>query len=97
MIIGLVIVLLGILFTPFLIKKVEHNLEIFLFIMGMIAVIISGSISADLFKHIFQNEMLYFITAAVLFAGIIFKYTVDKIRTTVDHLAVKMHMPVFLS
>lgn len=96
MIIGLVVVLLAILCTPFLIKKVEHNLEIFLFIMGLIAVTISGIISVDLFKHIFQNEMLYFITAAVLIAGIIFKFAVDKIRKSVDTLAEKVNMPILL-
>lgn len=96
MTIGLVIVLLAILCTPFLVKKVEHNLEIFLFVMGLIAVTIAGSLSVDLFKHIFQNEMLYFITAAVLIAGIIFKFAVKTIRTTVDNLAHKVHMPVFL-
>ena len=96
MTIGLVIVLLAILCTPFLVKRVEHNLEIFLFVMGFIAVTITGSLSIDLFKDIFQNEMLYFITAAVLTAGIIFRFTVEKIRTAVDRLAHSVHMPLFL-
>ena len=96
MIIGLVAVLITILVFPFFVKIIERNLEIFLFSMGLVAVTISGILSADLFQHIFQNEMLYFITAAVLIAGIIFKYTVEKIRSGVSWLAVKSSMPLIL-
>ena len=74
MIISLLLALAAILVLPFMVKKVEHNLEIFLFIMGLLVVIISREISPDLFKHILHNEMLYFIKGMVLIAGIIFKY-----------------------
>lgn len=96
MIIGLVVVLLAILCLPFLVKRVEHNLEIFLFLMGLIAVTIAGILSADLFKHILQNEMLYFITAAVLIAGTIFKFAVNRIRSGVEIVAEKANLPIFL-
>ena len=33
--IGLVIILILVLFLPFSVKKVEHNLEVFLFVMGI--------------------------------------------------------------
>ena len=70
MIIGLLLALAAILVLPFLVKQIEHNLECFLFVMGILAVIISGEISPGLFLHIFHNEMLYFITGAVLVAEI---------------------------
>lgn len=40
MIVGLIILLLVILFLFFLLKVVEYNLEYFLFVMGIIGVII---------------------------------------------------------
>lgn len=96
MIIGLIIILLVILTLPFLVKKIEHNLEIFLFTMGLAASIVSGAMSTHLALEIFQNKMLYFITAAVLIAGILFKFTVDKIRTGMIHVTQKLSMPVLM-
>lgn len=96
MIIGLAISLIAILLLPFLIKKVEHNLEVFLFIMGLITTVIAGVISTDLFTHIFHNEMLYFITLAVLVAGIIFKFTVDNIIDGVEKATQRVPLSVFL-
>ena len=97
MIIGLVLVLIAILALPFLVKKIEHNLEIFLFLMGLIAVIISGSISGHLFEEILTNEMLYFITAAVLIAGIIFKFAVNKIRAGMGIVTQKVSLPIIMA
>jgi len=96
MIIGLVLALIAILVLPFLVRTIEHNLEIFLFCMGLIVVSISQVLSLHLFEHIFHNEMLYFITAAVLIAGIIFKYSVEKIRKMVDIATQKWSLPIFL-
>ncbi len=96
MLFGLGVVLVAILCIPFLVKIVEHNLEIFLFAMGIITVIISGVISGELFHEIFTNEMLYFITAAVLIAGIIFRFSVEKIRKLVGIASQRCSLPVFL-
>lgn len=96
MIIGLVIALIAILLLPFFVKKIEHNLEIFLFIMGLIVVSISKALSLELFEHIFHNEMLYFITGAVFVAGIIFKYSVDKITDGVGYATQRWSLPVFV-
>ena len=73
MFIGLIIILLMVLTLPFVVKKVEHNLEVFLFIMGFSATIVSGALSTNLILEIFQNKLMYFIAFAVLFAGLIFK------------------------
>lgn len=96
MIIGLVILLIAILTLPFFIKQVEHNLEVFLFLMGLTAVTITKLLSVELFIHIFQNEMLYFITGAVLIAGILFKYSVERIRQFVDFATRRCSIYVFL-
>lgn len=42
MLIGLLIILLMVLTLPFVVKRVEHNLEVFLFVMGLSATIISS-------------------------------------------------------
>jgi predicted cation transporter len=96
MIIGLVIILLVILTLPFVVKKVEHNLEIFLFIMGALASTVSQVMSSHLVIEIFENKMLYFITAAVLIAGILFKFTVEKIRVGMDIVTHKVSLPIIM-
>ena len=40
--IGLFVIVLIVLLGPFLVKKIEHNLEAFLFVMGVLAVTISS-------------------------------------------------------
>ena len=47
-VIGLVIVALLVLILPFKIKIIEHNLELFFLVMGIIAVTISGQWSLEL-------------------------------------------------
>ncbi len=96
MIIGLIILLIAILILPFFIKQVEHNLEIFLFLMGLIAVTITKLLSVELFVHIFQNEMLYFITGAVLIAGILFKFTASRIRAGMERVVGSVPISVIL-
>lgn len=96
MIVGLILALVLILILPFWVKRIEHNLEIFLFIMGLIVVSISRVVSLELFEEILHNEMLYFITGAVLVAGIIFKFSVEKIRLGVDLAARRMSLPIFI-
>ena len=46
--IGLFIILILVLFLPFTVKKVEQNLEVFLFIMGIAAATVSGMMNMDL-------------------------------------------------
>jgi len=71
MLIGLSIILLLVLFLPFT-HFVEKNLEVFLFIMGVAAVIVSGVFS----WHLVEEALLHpiSITIAVLVAGLIFKW-----------------------
>ncbi len=72
MITGLIAILIIVLVLPFVFKKVEEELEIFLFIMGLLAVTVSGLWSLYLLKEALIEPVK--ITIAVLIAGIIFKY-----------------------
>ncbi len=96
MITGLIIVLVLILVLPFAFRKIEHNLEYFLLVMGFSATIISRSLSLELAEHIFTNSLLYFITAAVLAAGLIFRISVKKLKNFVNFATEKMPLSLFI-
>lgn len=70
--IGLVIILLLVLFLPFSVKRVEHNLEIFLFIMGILAAAISGMMDRHLIEKALVDPIN--ITLAVLVAGLLTRW-----------------------
>lgn len=70
--IGLVIILILVLFLPFSVKKVEHNLEIFLFVMGIAAAGVSGTMNLHLIEKALIDPIT--ITLAVLIAGLVCKW-----------------------
>ncbi|WP_374717531.1 DUF1646 family protein [Neobacillus sp.] len=78
---GLIIILLLVLFLPFLVKKVEHNLEVFLFIMGIAAATISGMMD----RHLIEKALLdpIHITLAVFIAGLICKWFQTQIEKSI--------------
>lgn len=83
-IISLTIVLLLVLIMPFMNKFVERNLEIFLFIMGLSASLVSGVLGKELVLDIFTNKFIYLITLAVFISGLVFKslkYAVKNVIT----------------
>jgi predicted cation transporter len=96
MIIGLLIVLVLVLILPFVVRIVEHNLEIFLFIMGLASVIISKTISVDLFLEILSNYFLYFITLAVLVFGILFIVLKKRISALFDKILKRIPVSIFI-
>ncbi|MFB3169225.1 DUF1646 family protein [Neobacillus sp. 179-C4.2 HS] len=69
---GLIVILILVLFLPFSVKKVEHNLEIFLFVMGVAAASISGMMNHHLIEKALVDPIT--ITLAVLIAGLICKW-----------------------
>lgn len=79
--IGLVIILLLVLLLPFLVKKVEHNLEIFLFIMGIAASTISGMMDGHLIKKALIDPI--HITLAVFIAGLVCKWFQSQIEKSI--------------
>ena len=54
--IGLFAIVLIVLVGPFLSKKIEHNLEVFLFIMGVLAVTISSFYSKEALEALGYTE-----------------------------------------
>jgi len=84
-ILGLVLVL------PFMVKLVEGNLEIFLFVMGVLAVTVSAQWALPLLVEGLLEPLK--ITAAVLVAGLVFKFLRPLARrgvgAAVERLGVK--------
>lgn len=96
MIIGLLVILALVLVLPFVLRIVEHNLEIFLFIMGLASVIISKAISVHLFVEILENYFLYFITLAVLIFGILFIVLKKRITALIEKILKRIPVGIFI-
>lgn len=96
MLIDLAIILIMILVIPFTFRVVEHNLEYFLFIMAILATIVSGVLSMHLIEEILSNGLLYFITAAVLIAGLVFRYSVHLLKKAINYLILKTSLKIFI-
>lgn len=94
-VIGLIIILVLVLFLPFFVKKVEHNLEIFLFIMGIAAVIVSGMFTSELLIHALKDPIS--ITIAVLVAGLLFKWLAGPLDKGISAMSRVMPMRLFLA
>jgi predicted cation transporter len=74
-------ILLLVLLLPFLVKKVEENLEVFLFIMGILAVTVSSLWALPLIEEALLEPIK--ITAAVLVAGLLFRLLRPAVRKAV--------------
>ncbi len=96
MIVGLLIILVLVLALPFLIRQVEHNLEPFLFVMGLAATIVSGVLGRELIIEILENHFMYMITAAVLIAGLLFKFLKNKVQDAVGAILKYIPLKVFI-
>lgn len=95
--ISVLILLLFITFVlPIVSKKVEKNLEIFLFAVGMLAAIASGSMSKELIFSIVQNKFMYIITFAVLIGGFFFKVLSTYIKGTLTHILKYIPLRLFI-
>jgi predicted cation transporter len=77
--IGLSVIFIIVLVGPFLNKKIESNLEAFLFAMGVISATIANAWSAEVLHEGFIAPIN--ITLAVLGAGVLFHY----LRHYIDH------------
>lgn len=94
MILELLIILILVLFLPFLIKKVEHNLEIFLFIMGLVAVTITGAWNKKLIISALEEPIK--ITLAVLISGFLFRFSESYLRNKIDVVKNSLGIKLFL-
>lgn len=96
MFVGLGIILLMVLVFPFVVKKIEHNLEYFLFVMGISATIISGVFRTQLLVEIMENKLMYFITFAVLAAGLLFMLLKNRIKGLINSILKVIPLKVFV-
>lgn len=95
MITGLTVILLLVLFLPFTLRLVEKNLEVFLFIMGLLAAWISQQLNGDLFITAFKDPI--HITSAVLIAGLLFRWLQNPIERGILDLSKAMPFRLFLA
>jgi predicted cation transporter len=71
---GLATIALAVLIGPFTVKKIEHNLEAFLFLMGVLAVTVAGVWEMKLVTEAVMEPVVKGIVPAVLVAGMLFHY-----------------------
>lgn len=95
MIIGLTIILILVLLLPFTVKVVEKNLEVFLFIMGLAAAIISQTLDWTLMKKALVDPIE--ITLAVLIAGLLFRWFQTPIEKGISSLSHVIPIRIFVA
>ena len=90
---GLSTIMALVLLLPFLSRRIEGNLEAFLFVMGTISVTISHLWSWRLLEEAFLSPLK--ITAAVLVAGLLFRAVRPKIGLWTSFVTAKLGYRVF--
>ena len=93
-VISLILIIFIVLLAPFLIKKIEHNLEAFLFVMGLLSCLVSGMFSLHLIKEALIEPVK--ITLAVFFAGLLFMYVKRHIHQAVDKILKTIPIQLFV-
>lgn len=91
------ILLLAITFIlPIVSKRVEKNLELFLLIIGLAAVVTSGVLNEELILDILHNKFMYIITFAVLVGGFLFKMLNSHIENALKYVLKHIPLRVFV-
>jgi predicted cation transporter len=90
---GLFIILVLVLFLPFTVQKVERNLEVFLFIMGLAAATVSGIMDENLMKKALVDPIK--ITIAVLVAGLLTKWLHVQLERSIQALSRALSPRIF--
>lgn len=78
------IILLIVLATPFLDRRIEHNLEAFLFVMGVLSALASHAFTAHLVRDALIHPLP--ITVAVFVAGVVFARGQQRLASGVTWL-----------
>jgi predicted cation transporter len=86
--------MLMVFILPFAVKKVEEQLEIFLFIMGVAAVTVTGQWSIYLFKEALIEPVK--ITIAVFAAGVIFRFLQKPMAHNINKIEKKLGLKLFV-
>ncbi len=85
---GLIIILLLVLFLPFIFRRIEENLELFLFTAGVAAALISGKMDLNLVKEALREPVM--IAGAVLVAGALFFVLKDQFAGFIAYVCHKI-------
>ncbi len=106
---GLFVMFLVVLLGPFLVRRIEHNLEAFLLSMGILAVTLDTAlltVTAEAADEILPNWNLRLvekaivdpleITLAVLIAGLLFHYGRDRLRGLTGSMLKKVPLKAFV-
>jgi predicted cation transporter len=99
--IGLFIVAFAALILPFVVKQVEHNLELFFLVMGVIAVTISGLWSGELIIEALKapvmiGSMPIGIFQVVLVIGLLIYFFFRQFELGVVYLVNKLNLRLFV-
>lgn len=92
--IGLSLIFVIVLVGPFLNKKVESNLEAFLFAMGLVSATMSNAWSAEVIHEGFVAPIN--ITLAVLGAGVLFHYLRSRIDRAMRRVLITVPLSVIV-
>jgi predicted cation transporter len=95
MIVGLSIILILVLFLPFTVKIVERNLEVFLFIMGISAVLVSQVLDSTLIVKALEDPI--HITLAVIIAGLLFRWLQEPFEKSILGMSKAIPFRLFLA
>ncbi|WP_108670552.1 DUF1646 family protein [Peribacillus acanthi] len=95
MIIGLLVIFILVLILPLTVRVVERNLELFLFVMGLFAAVISGVFSSSLFVRAAIDPIK--ITVAVFVAGLLFKWLQDPLERTITGFSRVIPFKLFIA
>ncbi|WP_078382441.1 DUF1646 family protein [Sutcliffiella halmapala] len=95
MFIGIVVILLLVLILPLSIKIIERNLELFLLVMGLLAVWFSDVFNGSLFLKAATDPIK--ITIAVFIAGLLFKWLQNPLEKTIIQISNRMHFHLFIA
>lgn len=90
----LVVILLLVLLLPFLVRKVEENLELFLFTMGVASAVASKTLDLHLIEEALREPVA--ITLAVLVAGVLFYLGQHRFSRWIEILLKKISLPVLV-
>ncbi len=91
---GLFIILAIVLLAPFSVKVIEEELEIFLFVMGCIAVTLTSQWSRGLIGEALSEPLK--IAAAVFVAGLLFMFLQKPLARNVQRIAGALGVKVFV-
>lgn len=96
MIVCLLIILLLIFVLPIVVKKIEQNLEIFLFVMGVLAAVTARILTPRFVVEVLGDKFMYFIVLAVFLGGCLFKVLAGHLKRGMDCILGKIPVELFV-